>query len=184
LVELLLHFTVPFASLTAMRLDWRKALFTSLIALLPDLDVLFHIHRSLSHSLVVLAIIILPILAIAHKNKTVTNLTLLAALGIITHIILDLFDAYTPLLYPISNQSFQILTSLDFHTGSQSYFTYNLRLLAKSYSPAAFQSFDGQVISTDGFAVSLVLLGPYLVTLIRNRAPILKRKWRLRSILA
>jgi membrane-bound metal-dependent hydrolase YbcI (DUF457 family) len=184
LVELLLHFAVPFASLTAMRLDWRKALFTSLIALVPDLDVLFHIHRSLSHSLVVLAIIILPVLAIAHRNKTITNLTLLAAIGIITHLILDVFDAYTPLLYPISNQSIQILTSLNFHTGSLSYFTYNLRLLTKPYSPTAFQIFDGSVITTDGFAVSLVLLGPFLVTLIRNRAPTLKRKCRLHSILA
>lgn len=37
MVELLLHFAVPFAALRTVRLGWREALFTSIIALLPDL---------------------------------------------------------------------------------------------------------------------------------------------------
>jgi membrane-bound metal-dependent hydrolase YbcI (DUF457 family) len=108
LVEALLHFAVPFASLRAIGFEWRKALFVSLFALVPDLDVLFHVHRSMSHSFVVLAIVTLPILAIFYRNKTITTLTLLAALGVSTHLVLDIFGGYTPLLWPISNQSIEI----------------------------------------------------------------------------
>ena len=176
MVELLLHFAVPFASFTALRLDWRKAIFASLIALTPDLDVLFHVHRSLSHSAVILAVIVLPILAIAHRNKTITTLILLATIGAVTHLGLDIFDAYTPLLWPISNQSIQILTSLNFHMGSSSYFTYDLRLLTRQYELGTFQSIDAPVITTDGFAISLVLLLPCLLLLIRNRITAYKRK--------
>jgi membrane-bound metal-dependent hydrolase YbcI (DUF457 family) len=151
-------------------------MFASLIALTPDLDVLFHVYRSLSHSAAILAIIVLPILAIAHKNKLIRNLALLAAVGVITHLVLDLFDAYTPLLWPISNQSIQIFASLNFHMGSSSYFTYDLRLLTRPYEFGTFQSMDAPVITTHVFAISLVLLAPWLIALIRNRAAIANRK--------
>ena len=50
----LIHFIVPFTALTLAGVEFRKALPISLLALLPDLDALFLVHRSLSHSLVVL----------------------------------------------------------------------------------------------------------------------------------
>lgn len=177
LVEPLLHFAVPFASLRAIGLEWRKALFVSIFALVPDLDVLFHIHRSVSHSFVMLTIVTLPILAIFYKNKTITTLTLLAALGVSTHLVLDIFGAYTPLLWPISNQSIEILTSLDLHMGSLlPYFTLNLALLTRPSEFVVFQSLDAPLITGEGLAISLVLLVPCLIQLIRGRAVTLTSK--------
>lgn len=176
MVEALLHFAVPFASLRAFGLDWRRTLFVSILALAPDLDILFHVHRSLSHSLVVLAVIVLPILAIAHKHKAITNLTLLATVGVITHLALDIFGAYTPLLWPISNQAIEIITSLTLHMGSFPYFTLNLGLRTQPYMFGAFQSIDAPVITAEGLAISLVLLVPSLAPLIRNHAIVRRGK--------
>ena len=63
LVEPLLHFVVPFVSLRAVGFDLRKAAFASLIALTPDLDVLFNSHRSPTHSLIVVGLVIFGLLA-------------------------------------------------------------------------------------------------------------------------
>lgn len=56
MVEPLLLFAVPFMSLRAFGLGFRKVLFVSPAALTLDLDVVFQVHRSQSHSFVVLAL--------------------------------------------------------------------------------------------------------------------------------
>jgi membrane-bound metal-dependent hydrolase YbcI (DUF457 family) len=178
LVEALLHFAVPFAALRAYGLDWRRTFFVSIIALVPDLDVLLHAHRSVSHSVVVLAIIIIPILAVTTltRNRSLTNLTLLAAVGVVSHLVLDVFGAYTPLLWPLSNQSVEILAALNFHVGSVPYFTLSLGLRTEPYSTGYFKSMDTPVITAEGLAISLVLLAPTLFPLIRNRVTLHNRK--------
>jgi membrane-bound metal-dependent hydrolase YbcI (DUF457 family) len=60
-LELIIHFTIPFIALTLLGLDVKRALPLSLLALLPDLDALFLVHRSLSHSLVVVFAFAAPI---------------------------------------------------------------------------------------------------------------------------
>ncbi len=121
MVEALLYFAVPLAPLRASGVDWRKALFVSFFAVVPDLDVPFHMHRSLSHPLVVV-IVVRPILAIGHKNEVITDPTLLTAFGVITHVVLNVFGAFTLLIWPLSNQCIQIVTGLDLHVGSVRYF--------------------------------------------------------------
>jgi len=69
LPEPLLHFAVPFVSLEAAGVDWRRALFASVVALTPDLDLSSHVHRSQTHSVVVLVVIVLPMLAPVHKKS-------------------------------------------------------------------------------------------------------------------
>jgi hypothetical protein len=46
-----MHFSVVFA-LAAPRLGVKRALLLSFIVLMPDLDVLMHVHRSMSRSIV------------------------------------------------------------------------------------------------------------------------------------
>ena len=170
MVELLLHFTVPFAAFSSLGMNWRKVLFVSIAALAPDLDILFHVHRSLSHSVLVLAVIVIPILALTRKNPTVTRLTLLGAAGVLTHLALDLFGSYTPLLWPIVNQSIWISTKLDVHMGSFPIFIMSARLLTKLIGFAAFQSIDAPIVTTEGLGISLVLFIPSLVGMFRATA--------------
>ena len=98
LVEPLLHFAVPFASLRAVGIDMRKAALASLIALAPDLDVFFHVHRSESHSIIILAAIVIPLLFLTRNRKEARAIVLLGTFGLITHLVLDLFQNPTPLL--------------------------------------------------------------------------------------
>ena len=70
MVEPLLHFVVPFVSLRAVGVDLRKTTFASVIALTPDLDVVFNTHRSPTHSVVVLGLVLLSFLALTWKRKT------------------------------------------------------------------------------------------------------------------
>jgi len=70
--------SVPFAALRTVRLGWPEALFTFVIALVAGLDVLFHVHRSISHSAIVLLIIVLPLLALSRNHETIQRFTLLA----------------------------------------------------------------------------------------------------------
>lgn len=68
-MEPLIHFVVPFVALMLAGVEFKKASFISLLALLPDLDALFLVHRSLSHSILVVLIVIVPFLLLTYKFK-------------------------------------------------------------------------------------------------------------------
>jgi len=72
----------------------------------PDLDVFFHDHRSPTHSLIVLGLVMLVFLASTWKRKTARSLVLLAGFGLLSHILLDLFQYSIPLLWPLLSQQF------------------------------------------------------------------------------
>ena len=101
-----LHFVVPFVSLRAAGVDLRRSLFVSLVALTPDLDVFFHDHRSPTHSLIMLGLVVLILLAFTWKRKSARSLVLLAGFGLFSHVLLDLFQYPTPLLWPLLSQPF------------------------------------------------------------------------------
>lgn len=139
-----LYFAVPFVSLEAAGVDWRRALFASVVALTPDLDLLFHVHRSQTHSVVVLVIIVLPILALVHKNRTVRGLLLLGATGLTIPLVLDLFGSSTPLFWPLLNEP-----------------------LLVSFEPLTF--FDEPILTAEGLGISSLLLIPSLVKTLKAR---------------
>lgn len=164
MVEPILHFAVPFASLAALRTDvgWRKILFASLVALTPDIDLIFHAHRSQSHSLVLLAIVALPLLILTRNRKTMRTLVLLGAFGVLTHLILDTqlivdFPDSTPLLWPFFSQ-FQWASTLDLQVG---------------------ESLDAPILTIPGLVISFMLMTPSLAMILRDRTA--SRKERIRQ---
>lgn len=174
MVEVLLHFAVPFASFRAIGLDWRKAAVASLIALTPDLDVLFHVHRSLTHSAVVLALVWLGLMSAtflipAGKRRAARSMILLGGVGLVTHLALDLFGYYIPILWPLLNDSFWISTDLHLHIESLPFIAGSVRLLSAPTVFESFDSIDALAVTDVGLGVSLVLLVPSIVTIIRNR---------------
>jgi len=168
LVEPLLHLAVPFASLRAVSVDWRKAAFASAVALTPDLDVLFQVHRSQSHSLIVLAAVVLPLLILARNRRTIRTLVLLGAFGVLVHLALDLFQSPTPFFWPLLSQSPWISTTLNFHVGSIPLITGSAELLTGPTVIEPFVSFDEPILTAPGLAISLVLLTPDLLQILRN----------------
>ena len=126
-------------------------------------------HRSLTHSIVIFAVIILPILALVHRNKKLTSLALVGAVGVITHLMLDLFGDFTPLFWPLFDQSIKVSTAIDIHIGSQPVFTESFRVLTEPTSFAPFVYFDEPMLTAPGAGVSAVLLIPILIKDLRPK---------------
>jgi membrane-bound metal-dependent hydrolase YbcI (DUF457 family) len=168
LVEPLLHFAVPFASLRAVGIDLRKAALASLISLAPDLDVFFHVHRSQSHSIIILGAIALPLLVLTRNRKEARTLVLFGTFGVLTHLVLDLFQAPTPLLWPLLNESLMVSVQLNLQIGSAPAVAGSARLVTGESTIGFFTSFDEPLLTAEGLGISLVLLAPTIFTILRQ----------------
>jgi hypothetical protein len=178
--ELALHFAVPFA-LTAPVLGLRKATVVSFLALIPDLDVFFHVHRSPSHSVILLLVVSLAAVGLVSRLKPkFLGLALAGSLALLSHPLMDVFSTYTPILYPL------MLTSV--------YVDFEGRLLIGgsatpsssaqvNTTPTVFESFqrlDAPIFTSEGFIVSLLLVAiPLIVVfLIRVQTGSKPLSWR------
>lgn len=108
MVEVVAHYIT--SVLVASRFaKFKRALLLGLIGVLPDVDIFFSVHRWVTHSLIVLFILALPIsLLVWHTSKrwlvfVVTCITIYAM-----HILLDLFNAPTPILWPLVTESYSL----------------------------------------------------------------------------
>jgi len=177
-VEPLVHFVLPFAALMLVGVEAKRALPISLAALLPDLDALFLVHRSISHSILVVLAVIAPFLLLTHKFKPrLQGYGLLALMAAASHLALDLFTSYTPILWPLYGYSVWVQTELVTHFGSSPSFVPIARLLAKPTTFQQFQSFDAPLFTGEGFIISVVLLMPVLL---KGFKALWQRAWRFR----
>lgn len=166
-MEPLIHFVVPFVTLTALGIDpWMAVLF-SCLALTPDLDVLFRVHRSMSHSLVPLLLVSVPLLALTWGNGDAGNFILMASLSVASHILLDL-TGYTPVLYPLIRDSFRLKVDVGIHFGSAPRFRFDLDFLSRPTRFTYFESLDAPLFTGQGLMISLLLLTPILLDLMRR----------------
>jgi len=160
-VEPLIHFVVPFIALMLVGVKFRKALPISLLAVLPDLDALFLVHRSLSHSLVVVLVVAAPFVLLTYKFKPrLQGYAFLALLAVASHLILDLFAGYTPILWPLYGYSVWIQAGLVAHIGSSQSLALSAQLLTEPITFQPFQSLDAPLFTGEGLILSTVLLMP------------------------
>jgi hypothetical protein len=153
-----MHFSVVFA-LTAPKLGVKKALLLSFIALVPDLDVLMHVHRSMSHSIIVLTLAYTPILLAVYRFKPgYFRLTVLGLLALLSHIVMDLFQTYTPILYPILDSSLWIEIDGGVQvspSGLKPQVSADVKHVPTTFKP--FEAIDAPVFTSEGFLASLML---------------------------
>jgi membrane-bound metal-dependent hydrolase YbcI (DUF457 family) len=162
-MEPIIHFIVPFIALTLVGVNVKKAFPISLLALLPDFDALFLVHRSLSHSIIVVLAAAMPIVLLTYKFKPrLLNYVILASLAVASHSILDLFAGYTPILWPLSTYSFWIKTELEVHIGSSIVLNPSVKLLAEPTLFKHLPSLDAPLFTGEGMIISAVLLIPLL----------------------
>jgi len=171
--EVSLHFAVTFALMVPV-LGLRKAGIVSFISLLPDLDFLFYIHRSFSHSIVILLVGSLVVVSLVRKFKpSLSSLTLAACVGLIGHSIMDIFSGPTPLLWPLVKESVSVSVALGLVAGESFSFSWTaaVKWFPASSSPilAAQRVMVGPIFSSEGFVVSAVLVAvPVLLVLLRK----------------
>lgn len=162
--ELLLHFAVPFAAFSYFRRP-REAFAASLIALLPDVDALIRVHRSWTHSIVVvLAACGVVLLLIRAFRPRLLGFGLLATLGLVSHLLLDLFTTYTPILWPLVGWS--IFVSLDggVHISKGLNFNLGLKVSTRTTDFAPFTVLDAPIFTSEGFIIASVLIASALLS--------------------
>lgn len=158
--EPLLHFAIPFVVLTFCGLSLKKSVLLSSIAILPDFDVLFHVHRSITHSAIFLILICIPIVAFVKlKYSNYFHDSVIGSLVLLTHPILDVFHTYTPILYPLYNKSVYIVCELvtDMNNISDLKFLFDIRIGQECFGLIT-SSIDGVMFSSLGVGISLVIL--------------------------
>jgi hypothetical protein len=130
--------------------------------------VFFFVHRSASHSIIILLAIIIPILILARiaGNSTVRNLILLAAFAITTHLVMDVFQTGTPLLWPLYNHDLQLVLDLNFRIGSGPILAANTAVETSPIHFGSFQSFDAPIITAEGAGIALILMTPVLFQIV------------------
>ena len=143
-MEPLIHFMIPFILLMFVGIEIKKAWAISLLALIPDLDALFHIHRSISHSIIIPIIVAVPLLLLCHKNRI---LIFLALFAVVSDSFLDLFVGYTPILWPLYNYLIWIHVRVMAHIGSSLSFSLSSQILTKPISFETFQYLDVPILT-------------------------------------
>ena len=158
--EPLLHLIVPFIILISFGFSLRKSFILSSLAILPDLDVLFHVHRSITHSAVFLILICIPIVGfIKLKYPKYFTDSIIGSLVILSHPFLDVFNSYTPILYPLYKNSVFIVCKLitDQSNISNLRFFFEIKIIP-TYFSLILPNTDGVVFSSLGVGISLVIL--------------------------
>jgi len=155
-MEPLLHFAIPFAIATVLGLSLRWSFIAGAIAVLPDLDVLLHAHRSVSHSLIIpLSLLLVSIPLWSTSLRFPVQLT---AVSWTSHLLLDLVQGYTPILWPVTNTAYMLLFEVQLHMGSTPLISLNLQLLQKPYQYGLFTALDAALFTGEGLIIALVLI--------------------------
>jgi hypothetical protein len=156
------------AFLTLVGVRFRKAFPLSLLALLPDFDVLFHVHRSFSHSIIVYLILFILASPFIWKFKSYRPV-LLAFLILASHPILDMFEGYTPILWPLYKQSLWISAESIVHVGSLPNLSFGLEVFAKPTVFTYAESFDAPLFTSEGLIISTLLFIAVIMGNVRLR---------------
>jgi len=167
-MEPLIHFIIPFTAFFLSGVKLRKALLFSLLSLLPDLDAFFLIHRSFSHSIIVLLIVTIILLWITHKKQKFQSYVLLGFIAIALHLILDLFSGYTPILWPLYNYSLWIKVDFVAHFGSSLIFTYDMKIIKNPIDFSPLTSLDAPLFTSEGLIISIILFIAILIKIFRK----------------
>jgi len=169
MVEPLLHFAVPFAAFTALGVKPKKAFLISLLALVPDLDVLTQIHRFYFHSVIPLIIAAAPLIPVAARYGY-SRVVGLASLSYATHLFLDLFNGFTPILWPLYSQNVWLISSLNVHLSSSPAYTLQIAVEMAPIVFKKFTSLDAPLFTSEGLAIAVVLVAPAVMKQLLKRS--------------
>ena len=162
--EVLLHFSIPFSAVFSITGRLRYAFLAGVFGIIPDLDILFGIHRSPTHSIPVLLAVAVPVLVmLSSRNSRFLKASKIGLFGILTHPILDLFDGYTPILWPLSGYSPWIKFSVEAYLSSTPSLNVDCQVL---WQPTIFhpvETIGGVLVTPLGAVISAALMLPPLV---------------------
>ena len=180
-MEPLLHFTIPFAILIIIGVNPKKAFLLSLLGPLPDVDAVMLTHRSLTHSVVVLGLLFVPVFIYLYSRaRHYVPWAILGFLVFATHGVFDIFSSYTPVLWPILSQSIFIRLRMNFQYTAGYSVVPDIRVQGSPTDFEQLSRFSYPIFTGEGFVLTLVILGSVLVKMayerrLFNRFPWLNR---------
>ncbi len=166
--ELLLHLVIPFAVVSYFR-GWKIALLASAAALLPDLDALLFVHRSMTHSIVVVGLAsAILLISIRFLNRAYLGLGFSVVSGLVSHLALDLFTAYTPILWPVVQDSFKLSFAGSVRISSVPSLSFSAGVRSASTTFYVFDALDGPIFTSEGLVVASILFFGAILSHIRR----------------
>lgn len=102
-----MHLLLPLLFLLALRVDARRAVLLAPLAVLPDLDALFGLHRALGHSFIPVLVLPMAILVYARLRRPEwMAAALLVQFYLASHVVLDLGGV--AFLWPVVQEQFYV----------------------------------------------------------------------------
>lgn len=166
-MEALLHFTLIFSSLYILGFSTKKAFIASIFAPLADLDVLFGIHRWFLHSILIILAVGIPLVLVLRRTR-LRRVAPLALFAAASHPLIDAFCGYTPLLWPISEQSLWVKVGATLTAGNSFSIDPYLNILIRPTDFSKFVTLEGPIFTGNGLIISALLIAPVLVNLLRE----------------
>lgn len=161
---------IPFVALVLLGVKPHKAAPLALLGVLPDLDALLLVHRSVSHSVVVLSLVWAPLLAFAYFIRPeYRRMAALGLLVLLSHPVVDVMGGSTPILWPLMDTSFHIMLSLNGKVGGGVSLIPRLEVQRTTTVFKQVASLDYPLFTGEGLMVSLILLTPVILSLLRER---------------
>lgn len=167
--ELVTHYMVSLL-LSSRVMSLRHALLLALVGLLPDVDVLFRIHRWFTHSLVLALITFIVVyLVISVVKSEVLKYLITAYIIYVIHIVLDVFTAPTPIFWPLTPTSYMLKVGLDgFISVRGLTVTPNVVLYMRPVDFTQKAVIEGPIISEYGIMTALVVITTIVVERLRG----------------
>jgi membrane-bound metal-dependent hydrolase YbcI (DUF457 family) len=168
-----LHLALPLLFLLALRVDTRMAVLLAPLAIFPDFDAAFGLHRAALHNFIF--IIVLPVTLIAYSKlvkPTWLPWALVAQFYLASHVVLDLGGV--AFMWPIVEDQIFFDPEITFNLQGGVNFGFSLEYGLRPYSPMGTTDF----LSESGFA--LIFLAVLVAGVFRKEAlSSLRRLWTI-----
>jgi membrane-bound metal-dependent hydrolase YbcI (DUF457 family) len=165
------HLLLPLLFLLAVRMEYRKAIVFAPLAVLPDFDALFGLHRALGHSFVPILIVPMAIILYARFRRPEWLLAaLIVQFYLASHVILDMGGV--AFLWPVMPEQFYFEPAITFTADGGFNLGFSLDYGTRELTEMGTTSF----LSDAG--VALILLGVLMTVVFRREAgDAIKKAW-------
>jgi membrane-bound metal-dependent hydrolase YbcI (DUF457 family) len=164
-----LHLALPLLFLLALRVDTRTAVLLAPLAILPDFDAAFGLHRAAFHNFVF--VILLPVALIAYsklKRPAWLPWALVVQFYLASHVVLDLGGV--AFMWPVVKDQIFFDPEITFNLQGGVNFGFDFEYGLRPYSPMGTTDF----LSEAGFA--LIFLAVLVAAVFRKEALVSFRK--------
>jgi hypothetical protein len=149
----IMHILLPLLVLLALRIETRKVILFAPLAVFPDFDAFFGLHRAVFHSFI--PVVVIPVALILYskyKRPEWMLSALLVQFYLVSHVVLDLGGV--AFMWPLTTDMFYMDPELRFNMQGGLNFEWHFRAGLMKYKEMGDTDFIAQ--STFGFLILIV----------------------------